>query len=328
MKRNIPNLSLYAILILIIVIMIMLNPSRFPTMANFRSMAYQLPLLAFLSLGMMIPILSGGINLGIVATANFTGIITALTLRSLTGGNPAEASGLFILISMAMGILAAMGAGLLSGFLTGYLRVPDMLATLGTMTLLNGVNIVLTKGYTLTGFPKSLITIGNGLFLGIPIPFYIFVIFTFILYIILDKTAFGYSLYMLGSNYTAAKFSNIDTKSIILKGFLLSSLFSAITAFIMIGQLNSVKANYAESYLLVAILACFLGGVDPSGGIGKVSGMVVSVVILQVISSGVNLLRMDPFFIRAMWGFIIIAVLAMNYFNEKAKSRKKAISSH
>ena len=328
MKRNIPNLSLYAILILIVVIMIILNPTRFPTIANFRSMAYQLPLLAFLSLGMMIPILSGGINLGIVATANFTGIITALTLRSLTGGNPTEASGLLVIISMAMGILAAMGAGLLSGFLTGYLRVPDMLATLGTMTLLNGVNIVLTKGYTLTGFPKSLITIGNGLFLGIPIPFYIFVIFTFILHIILDKTIFGYSLYMLGSNYTAAKFSNIDTKSIILKGFLLSSLFSAITAFIMIGQLNSVKANYAESYLLVAILACFLGGVDPSGGVGKVSGMVVSVVILQVISSGVNLLRMDPFFIKAMWGFIIIAVLAINYFNEKVKSRKKAISSH
>jgi ribose/xylose/arabinose/galactoside ABC-type transport system permease subunit len=328
MKRNIPNLSLYAILILIVVVMILLNPTRFPTMANFRSMAYQLPLLAFLSLGMMIPILSGGINLGIVATANFTGIITALTLRSFTGGNPTEASGLLVIISMAMGILAAMGAGLLSGFLTGYLRVPDMLATLGTMTLLNGVNIVLTKGYTLTGFPKSLITIGNGLFLGIPIPFYIFVIFTFILYIILDKTTFGYSLYMLGSNYTAAKFSNIDTKSIILKGFLLSSLFSAITAFIMIGQLNSVKANYAESYLLVAILACFLGGADPSGGVGKVSGMVVSVVILQVISSGVNLLRMDPFFIRAMWGFIIIAVLAINYFNEKAKSRIKVISNH
>lgn len=96
----------------------------------------------------------------------------------------------------------------------------------------------------------------------------------------------------------------------------------------MIGQLNSVKANYAESYLLVAILACFLGGVDPSGGVGKVSGMVVSVVILQVISSGVNLLRMDPFFIRAMWGFIIIAVLAINYFNEKAKSRIKVISNH
>ncbi len=328
MKKNIPNLSLYVILIIIVVVMSILNPSRFPTISNFRSMAYQLPLLAFLSMGMMITMLSGGINLGIVATANFTGIITALTLRALSGGNPTEASALVILISMVMGVIAALGAGTLSGILTGYLRVPDMLATLGTMTLLNGVNIVLTKGYTITGFPKSLITIGNGLLFGIPIPFFIFLIFTFILTIILNKTVFGYSLYMLGSNFTAAKFSNIDTRSIILREFLLSSLFAAVTAFIMMGQLNSVKANYAESYLLVAILACFLGGVDPAGGFGKVSGMIVSVVILQVISSGVNLLRMDPFFIRAMWGFIIIAVIAINYFNEKSKTRIKMVSSN
>ncbi len=321
MRKSTLNLPLLVILAAVVIIMSILNPTRFLTILNFRSMAYQLPLLAFLSMGMMITVLSGGINLGIVATANFTGIVTALTLRFLTNGNPIEASGLVVVISMAMGIVAALGAGALSGFLAGFLRVPDILATLGTMTFLNGINIVLTKGYTLTGFPKSLITIGNGLVLGIPIPFLIFIVFSFVLYIILEKTAFGYSLYMVGSNYTAAKFSNIDTKSIILKEFLLSSLFAAITAFIMMGQLNSVKANYAESYLLVSILACFLGGVDPSGGAGKVSDMVISVIILQVISSGVNLLRMDPFFIQAMWGFIVITVIAFNYLSGKRKTK-------
>lgn len=327
MRKSTLNLPLLVILAAVVIIMSILNPTRFLTILNFRSMAYQLPLLAFLSMGMMITVLSGGINLGIVATANFTGIVTALTLRFLTNGNPIEASGLVVVISMAMGIVAALGAGALSGFLAGFLRVPDILATLGTMTFLNGINIVLTKGYTLTGFPKSLITIGNGLVLGIPIPFLIFIVFSFVLYIILEKTAFGYSLYMVGSNYTAAKFSNIDTKSIILKEFLLSSLFAAITAFIMMGQLNSVKANYAESYLLVSILACFLGGVDPSGGAGKVSNMVISVIILQVISSGVNLLRMDPFFIQAMWGFIVITVIAFNYLSGKRKTQTKTIES-
>jgi len=327
MRKSTLNLPLLVILAAVVIIMSILNPTRFLTILNFRSMAYQLPLLAFLSMVMMITVLSGGINLGIVATANFTGIVTALTLRFLTNGNPIEASGLVVVISMAMGIVAALGAGALSGFLAGFLRVPDILATLGTMTFLNGINIVLTKGYTLTGFPKSLITIGNGLVLGIPIPFLIFIVFSFVLYIILEKTAFGYSLYMVGSNYTAAKFSNIDTKSIILKEFLLSSLFAAITAFIMMGQLNSVKANYAESYLLVSILACFLGGVDPSGGAGKVSDMVISVIILQVISSGVNLLRMDPFFIQAMWGFIVITVIAFNYLSGKRKTQTKTIES-
>ena len=326
MRKSLPNYFLFFMLIAIVIVMSILNPSLFPTISNLRSMAYQLPLLGFLAMGMMIPIIIGGINLGIIATANFTGVITALTLKALTGGNTSEASLLIALIAVIVGILAAIGAGVLSGILVGYLRVPDMLATLGTMTLFTGINIVLTRGYTLTGFPPSIITIGNGKFLGIPVPFIIFIIFTFILTVILNKTPFGYSLYMVGSNYTAAKYSNIDTRSLLLKAYILSSLFAAITAFIMVGQLNSVKANYAESYLLVAILACFLGGVDPVGGFGKVSGLVVSVVILQVISSGVNLLRMDPFFIRAMWGFIIIAVIAVNYLNDKAKNRIKTVS--
>ncbi|NBC29163.1 MAG: hypothetical protein GVY29_04130 [Spirochaetes bacterium] len=95
------------------------------------------------------------------------------------------------------------------------------------------------------------------------------------------------------------------------------------TAFVMMGQLNSVKANYAESFLLVAVLACFLGGVDPFGGVGTVIGMVLSVTVLQVISTGVNLMRMDPFFIRSMWGLIIIIVIAVNHFSGKIQEQRR-----
>ena len=315
MKKSIPNLPLYVMLLLVMVIMSILNPSRFLTARNFYSMAYQLPFLAFLSMGQMVPIISGGINLAIVATANFTGITTALLLRWFTGGNAIGASPLIICLSMLGGVIAALAAGALSGFLVGYLRVPDILATLGTMTLLNGINIVLTKGYTLTGFPGALIAIGNGVFLGVPLPFWIFLVIAVLFSILLEHTVFGYSLYMMGSGYTASKFSGINTRRVIVRGYLLSSLFAALTAFVMMGQLNSVKANYAESYLLVSVLACFLGGVDPLGGAGKVSGLVVSVAILQAISTGVNLLRMDPFFILAMWGFIVLAIIAVNHLN-------------
>ena len=320
MKKNIPNLSLYVIIIFILVIMALLNPTRFFSINNFSSMAYQLPFLAFLSMGQMVTILSGGINLAIIATANFTGIITATLLNMLSHGNPTGASTLVIIVSILGGIIGALLAGALSGYLIGYLRVPDILATLGVMILLNGVNIILTKGYTITGFPDSIIAIGNGTFLGFPIPFFIFLIFTIIFGIVLKKTVFGYSLYMLGSNYKAAKFSGVGVSSVILKEYMFSSLLAAITAFVMMGQLNSVKANYGDSYLLVSILACFLGGVNPLGGFGNISGLLISVLILQMVSSGVNLLMMDPFFIRAMWGFIMIAIIFINYYNERKVS--------
>lgn len=306
------NGSLYVILIAIVVLMCFLNPARFPTVRNFTSMAYQLPILAFLSIGMMITMLSGGINLAIVATSNFTGIVTMLALRAFMGEATADAPLIIALASLALGFAAALLIGAFSGFLIAYLDVPAILATLGVQMLLGGVNILLTKGYTLSGFPDSLLFIGNGTLAGVPLPFCILIVAVAIIGVLLKKTAFGFSLYMVGSNPIAAAYSNVKNRSIIMREYIVSAALAGVAAVIMMGQLNSVKANYWESYILVSVLACYLGGVDAYGGEGDISGIVLSVIILQVISSGVNLLRVDPFFVQAMWGFIVLALIAAN----------------
>jgi simple sugar transport system permease protein len=320
--RSLPNRELYVILALIVALMSALHP-RFATFANLTSMAYQLPILAFLSIGMMVSMLSGGINLAIIATTNFTGIVTALVLRALVGTPMTQAPLGATLLAMAAGLAAALAVGAFMGLLVGYVRVPAILATLGVMTLLTGINIVLTRGYTVTGFPPFLLAIGNGIVYGVPIPFVIFVAVTLALAVVINRTAFGFDLYMLGSNPIAARYSNVNVRFGLLRVYVISALFSAVTSFIMTGQLNSVKANYAETYLLVAVLACFLGGIDPFGGTGRLSGMVLSVIILQLISTGVNLLRMDPFFIQAMWGLIILVVIAANFFGARLREGRR-----
>jgi ribose/xylose/arabinose/galactoside ABC-type transport system permease subunit len=318
-RRASANRSLVIILIAIVVLMSVLNPRRFPTVGNLVSMSYQLPIIAFLSIGMMVTMLSGGINLAVVATANFTGIVTALLLTAMAGGVASDASIWISLVALAGGLAAALLVGAAMGWLIAYVEVPAILASLGIMTLLNGVNVVITKGYTLSGFPPFVLGIGNGTVLEIPIAVLILTVVCFFVAVVLNRTVFGVSLYLLGSNPVAAKYSNINVRSVLMREYILSAFFSSITAFIMMGQLNSVKANYAESYLLVAVLACFLGGVDPFGGVGKLSGMILSVVVLQLVSTGVNLLRMDPFFVRAMWGFIIIVLVSVNFFSARLR---------
>ena len=101
---------------------------------------------------------------------------------------------------------------------------------------------------------------------GCPFPFLILIVVCLLLAVLLNRTVFGVSLYLLGSNPVAAKYSNVNVRSVLMREYILSAFSPPLTAFIMMGQLNSVKANYAESYLLVAVLACFLGGVDPFGG--------------------------------------------------------------
>jgi simple sugar transport system permease protein len=303
--------SLVVTLILAFLLMTLLNGSRFVSSGNLAAMAYQLPMIGFLAIGMMLSELSGGINLSIVANANFNGIIIALVLNALTKGAMSEANGFFIVLACLTGLFASLAIGFFNGLLITLLNIPAILVTLGTMTLLQGVSVVLTKGYTISGFPKGLIFLGNGSVAGIPFSIILFIAVVVLTHFILNRSSYGQKLYMTGANQKASRFSNVNVSRVIIVEYMLSASFAFFTSLVMIGQMNSVKANYAESYLLVAILASFLGGVDPNGGFGKLSGMVLAAVILQLISTGLNLMRVDPFLITATWGGIIIIILVV-----------------
>jgi simple sugar transport system permease protein len=303
--------SLAITLVLVFLLMTLTNGTKFLSLYNLAAMAYQLPIIGFLAIGMMISELSGGINLSIIANANFNGIVIYLVLNSLTGGNMAAANPCVIIVALLAGLLSSVFIGTINGLMIAKLNIPAILATLGSMTLLQGINLVLTKGYTISGFPQSLIFIGNGTISGVPVPIVLFIAIVIGAHFILNRSSFGLKLYMTGANQKASKFSNVNVPRIIILEYILSACFAFFTSLVMIGQMNSVKANYAESYLLVAILASFLGGVDPNGGFGKLSGMVLAAIILQLISTGLNLMRLDPFMITAMWGAIIIIILVV-----------------
>jgi ribose/xylose/arabinose/galactoside ABC-type transport system permease subunit len=319
MRSNSSDRSLFIMLIAIVILMAVLNPQRFFTINNIISMSYQLPIIAILSIGMMITMLSGGINLAIIATSNFTGIVVALLLQAMMGKDTANAPIMISLLALTGGMIAAILVGAVMGWLVAYLEIPAILATLGVMTLLNGVNLVITKGYTISGFPPFILGIGNDTFFGVPIPFILLIVVCLFLALLLHRTVFGISLYHVGSNPIASTYSNINIRLVLMRAYILSACFSALAVFVTMGQFNSVKANYTESYLLVAVLACFLGGIDAFGGEGRLSGVILAVVILQLVSTGVNLLRIDPYFIQSMWGFIIIAIMGVNFFNARLK---------
>ena len=192
-----------------------------------------------------------------------------------------------------------MGVGALMGWLIAYVEVPAMLATLAMMTLLNGVNVVVTKGYTLSGLPR--VPAGHRQRDGgqRAHPLLVFLVVCLALVACSQPDPDRPLPVPARLQPDRRRYSNIDVRAVLVRDYVLSSAFAALTAFVMMGQLNSVKANYAETYLLVSVLACFLGGVDPMGGGGTLSGMVLAVVILQLVSTGVNLLRVDPFFVQA-----------------------------
>lgn len=293
-------------------VMLLLNPERFLTPNNLRSMAFQMPEIGIMTFAMMVPMLHGGINLAVVGTANLTAIIAALVIHAImpAAGNEWIAT----VLGLGAGFAASLLVGLLSGALVGYVGVSSILTTLGTMTLLNGVCIVITSGSTISRLPTPILLIGNGAVFGVPVPLCIFLLCAIALSLILSRTVFGFNLYMLGTNSQATRFAGINNARTLLGVYFLSSFLASISGVVIMARFNSAKADYGQSYLLVTILAAVLGGTSASGGYGKVIGVVFAIVTLQMLASGLNLLGIDPFFAIAMWGAILLLVVTLNHF--------------
>jgi simple sugar transport system permease protein len=309
----------------VFILMWLLSPRQFLSLGNFQSMAFQLPELGLLSMAMMVTMLTGGINLSIIATANMTGIVTALILTStIDPAAPPAGAAWLVILAIAAGLATALVIGLVNGALIAGLNVSPILATLGMMTLINGLTIVITKGYVISGLPSQVRFIGNGTVAGVPFCTIIFALCALLLAAVLNRTPLGFNIYMLGSNPTASYFSGVNNRTVLFKTYLLSSLYAGIAAMIMISRFNSAKAGYGESYLLVTVLASVLGGTSASGGFGRVAGIVMALIILQIVSSGLNLLRVSSFLTIAIWGIIIIVVMVVGFISTTIQERKAA----
>jgi simple sugar transport system permease protein len=319
--RKNPELApLPFVFLFVFALMSFLTPSRFLRVENIQSMAFQLPELGIFSLAMMITLLSGGLNLSVITTANLSSLMAALIFTHIykpdLGGGAAV---LVIIFAISATLITSLVLGLLNGFLIAIVGVSPILATLGTMTLYDGIAIAITKGYVLSDFPDGFQFFGTGTLGGVPFAILIFGLCAFFIALLLNRKPFGYVTYMLGSNEKATKFSGINVRRMILKTYLISGLLSGIAAIVMTARFNSANAGYGSSYLLITVLIAVLGGVDPFGGFGKVSGLIMALVILQIISSGLNLLGVTAFVTLSLWGFILILVMGINRIVDKRK---------
>ena len=288
-----------------------------------RSMAFQLPELGILSLAMMVTLLSGGLNLSIIATANLCALTMAWVLTTQVPGAQGLMWGGWQVIAVLAGVAVAAIVGLINGFVIAYLGVSPILATLGTMTMCKGLSIGLTRGNVISGFPEPIVFLGNGTLAGVPVALLIFLALCVPIAVLLGKSPFGHKVYMIGSSEKATRYSGVDTRRVLLGVYVLSSLLAVVAALVMMARFNSANAAYGESYLLVTILAAVLGGVNPLGGFGKVGGLIMALILLQVISSAFNLLNFSPFLTVAIWGALIIVVTALGVVIENFGASKR-----
>ncbi|RTF94857.1 MFS transporter [Serratia marcescens] len=258
--------------------------------------------------------------LDLAGTAWLTLFVSALLLALLQ----MESLGWWVapLLALAAAMLLAGLIGAATGALVAYVGAHPILVTLATMTTVNGIGIYLTRGAALSGMPEIVRFIGAERVLGVPVPLWIFLVVAALLALFLQKTRLGKCIYMSGSNINATHFSGVNTHRVLIAIYTLSSLLCVIAGLVMMARFNSARMGYGDSYLLLTVLAIILGGTDPFGGFGRVSGVVLALIVLQVIATGLNLMNVSPHFSLAMWGAVLIAVLALKFFRHRYQQRR------
>ena len=323
-NRNQDISALPWLLAVALMLMTILTGGRFLRPGNITNILAQAPELGLLSLAMMLAMVSAGINLSIISTANFSAVLMALFLTKLM---PADIGGLGAAFHVAGAIITGIALsallGALNGYLIGYLEVPAVLTTLGTMILYEGMTLAITKGYVISGMPAAFIVIGNARFLGIPFQMFIFILAAIAVAFIIKRRPYGIYLYFTGSNPVATSFSGIDVRKVLMKTYIFSGILSGIAAVVMLARFNSANARTGSSLLLSTVLICMLGGTDPFGGFGKVGGLVMALFILPMVTSGLNLLGVISFATVALWGAMLISVMVYRYLQHQSWQKKR-----
>jgi simple sugar transport system permease protein len=243
-------------------------------------------------------------------TANICGLTLAAVLHA-SGGMDAGP------VAFILGSILALGVGFLSGLVMGviiaFTGAHPILVSLSMMIFLRGLGEYLTRGGDISSFPDFIGPLGHGTLVGIPVPLMVLLAAFAAWYLLMTRSRLGFATYMIGSNIEATRYSGVNTKRAMSLIYALSGAMCALAGVIMLARFNSVRVGHGESYLLITVLACFLGGVDPFGGFGRVSSVLLALVILQVLSSGLNLLGANQHLATALWGVLLIAVMVLRW---------------
>jgi simple sugar transport system permease protein len=288
----------------------------FFTSYNFTSMAYQIPEVTILSIAVMLSMLTGGIDLSIVAISNASALVAShIMVQHLNEAGTTPNS--WILAACFIGILIGVSCGLVNSLLIAWLNITPILATLATMTLFNGIAIGITNGKSVSGLPEQFLRLGNGTFFGIPTPFITMLMLATFIGFLINRTGLGLKVFLIGTNRKAAQYSGIADRKVIAWTYALSGCLSAIAGLIIASRTSAASPDFGASYILLAIVIVVLGGVNPAGGFGTVSGVVLATMVLQMLSSGFNALRFNQFYYLVAQGGMLIAVMVLNLVLER-----------
>ena len=319
-KKGSFNLALLIIWIIIFAVISLKAPSFSSPTYVINVMLRNIVEIGMIALPMTMIIITGGIDLSVGNTMVFAAMMGGMAAASM--GNVGG-----IIVTLLCGTLC----GLLNGILIAKIKISPMVATLATMFLFLGLTRGISKGDSAYSYSFSE-AMGTMSIAGIPAQILLYVLLAIIFYIVLSKTTFGRTLYAIGLNENAARYSGIKTERNKIILYTVIGLMCALAAFIWLGRFTSVKYDAGTSFNLKVITICVLGGTSINGGIGDMRGTILGTLIIATLNSGLTVMNISIDIQTIVQGMVLIIALIsyaiINERNKKANLQKKAVSGN
>lgn len=294
---------IFSVLIVLILFFAISTEGKFIKIANLHTVLSQVVPYALLGFGMTFVMISGGIDLSVGSILGFGGILCAKLITL----------GFSVPVAITISLISGAFVGFINGFCVAKLKVVPFITTLGTQYIFRGITQLIGDGKPVSiqslgdnDLTNQFKFIGNGTILGVSVPIWIMLITAFILMIILNKTSYAKSLYAVGSNEEAAKFSGIKVEKTKILAYVISGITASLAGILLTAKLVSAQTNAGTGYELEGVAAAVIGGTSVNGGSGSILGTLIGALVMGVLRNGLNILKVDSFIQMVIIGVIII----------------------
>ena len=308
------KLGLAATVVVFLTAMAVVYP-HFTDPANVEILAMNFILEAFMALGMTAVIVSGGIDLSVGAVLPFAAIITGLLLRS---GAPVP-------LSIAVALVASAAVGVLNATIRNVFRVHAFIATLATMLSIKGVNLVITHGAPIAGFPGSFAFLGHGRILGLPVALVLFAALAIAMGYVLSNHRYGQQVYLIGGNVQAARLSGVKVERVLVVTYMLCSTLAGLAGIIAASQYVSASTGFGQNSELRVITSVAIGGASLNGGTGSIGGSVLGVLFLAIVYNAFAMTGVSTYWQDVVSGVMVLAAVLLAQVAARENRTRRAI---
>jgi methyl-galactoside transport system permease protein len=310
--------AIYVVLVLLVAGISIQDPN-FLSFGSLRNILLSSSTKLILALGSAMVLISGGVDLSAGRVVGFAAVLSAsmLQIEDYPRRFYPALSQLPLLGPILLALVLGAVIGALNGLAVAKLRIPPFIATLGSMVIVFGLNLIYfdqepNNSQPIGGLRTDFTDLGSGAIFGMPIIVLIAAAVFGIAWILFNKTLTGKSMYAIGGNREAARVSGINVDATLIRIYATASALAALAGILEAARSGGAKSNYGEMYELDAIAACVVGGVSTSGGIGTVPGVLAGVLIFSVINYGLTFIGMNPNLQFIVKGLIIITAVAID----------------